>query len=58
MKIYNYQFQTNGTNATVLVSIRTDKGNAVADSLANDELFAVVKDGNEWWLEDVTEEDF
>ena len=58
MKIYNYQFQTNGTNATVLVSIRTDKGNAVADSLANDELFAVVKDGNEWWLEDVTEENF
>ena len=58
MKIYNYQFQTKGTNATVLVTIRTDEGQTVADELANDELWKVVRDFDAWWLEDVTEEDF
>lgn len=58
IKLYHYQFQTSGTNATILVTVRTDKGETVADELANAELYATGVDVSLWWLEDVTEEDF
>lgn len=52
MKIYNYEFQAKYTNATIVISVRTDEGEVVANQTALDELanaLQIPADG--WYVE-------
>lgn len=59
MKIYNYQFLTPNSNATLCITVRTDKGESVADFIAHDELaLALNASPADWYVEEITEEDY
>lgn len=59
MKIYNYQYLNPNSNATICITVRTDKGESVADLIAHDELNLALNAGTaDWYVEEVSEEDF
>lgn len=59
MKIYNYQFLANHTNATIAISVRTDEGEVVANQVALDELATALAIPAELWdAEDLEIEDY
>lgn len=57
MKIYNYQYWSNQTNATITISVRTGKGREIADIIAEDELVLALRaEPTSWWVDEVSEE--
>jgi hypothetical protein len=59
MKIYNYEHLSTDTNATITITVRTDKGREVADFIAEDELnIAFAAAPSSWYVENVSEEDY
>ena len=59
MKLYNYLFRANHTNATITISIRTDEGEVVANQTALDELATALDIPAELWgVEELEVEDY
>jgi hypothetical protein len=59
MKIYNYTFLHPHNNATICITVRTEEGEAVADSIAHDELAIALNSRQvDWYVEDVEEENY
>lgn len=57
MKIYNYQYWSKETNATITITVTSDKGREVADLIAEDELgLALAATPTSWWVEEVSQE--
>jgi hypothetical protein len=57
MKIYNYEYTSNQSNATIVISVRTEFGRNVANAIAEDELArAFSADATSWTVEDMSEE--
>ncbi len=57
MKIYNYQYQSKNSNATIIITVLSDKGRDVADLIAEDELgLAFTAEPSSWYVEEVSEE--
>lgn len=59
MKMYNFEFRANHTNATITVSIRTDEGWDVAEETALQELkTALGIPAHLWDIEESSSEDY
>ena len=60
MKIYNYSFATKGSNAIVIVSVRTDEGIDIADEIATYELQQALANNSstQWHIEELEVEDY
>jgi len=59
MKIYNYEHLSTETNATITITVRTDKGRDFADAIAEDELNqAFNAKASSWYVEYVSEEEY
>ena len=59
MKLYNYLFRANHTNATITISVRTDEGEVVANQIALDELATALTFSAQFWdVEELEVEDY
>jgi len=59
MKLYNYAFQAKHTNATILISVRTDQTEVEANEIALAELTnALDIPVDSWYVEDLAIEDY
>lgn len=59
MKLYNYLFRANHTNASITISVRTDEGEVVANQVALEELATALDiPANLWDAEELEVEDY
>lgn len=59
MKLYNYLFRANYTNASITITVRTDEGEVVANQVALEELATALAIPAELWdAEELEVEDY